>query len=37
MQLNDVVNQEIVSSFEQYLARLDEANYKRLKEEGIIE
>lgn len=37
IQLNDVVNQEIVSSFEQYLARLDEANYKRLKEEGIIE
>lgn len=37
LKLNDVVNQEIVNSFEEYLHKLDEANYKRLKEEGYLE
>lgn len=37
MRMNDVVNQELVNSFQEYLHKLDEANYKRLKEEGLIE
>lgn len=37
MRMSDVVNQEIVNSFQEYLHKLDEANYKRLKEEGFIE
>lgn len=34
--LNDIVNQEIVNSFQSYLQKLDEANYKRLIEEGYL-
>lgn len=37
LRLNDVVNQEIINSFQEYLHKLDEANYKRLKEEGYLE
>jgi len=37
MRMNDIVNQEIVNSFQEYLHKLDEANYTRLKEEGFIE
>ena len=35
--LNDMVNREIVNSFQDYLKRLEEANYKRLKEEGYLD
>ena len=37
MQLNDLVNKEIVNAFAEYRERLEEANYKRLKEEGYLE
>ena len=37
MQLNDVVNKEIISAFQEYLDNLEEANFKRLKEEGILD
>ena len=36
-QLNDLVNREIVNSFQDYLKRLEEANYKRLQEEGYLD
>lgn len=35
--LNDMVNREIVNSFQDYLKRLEEANYKRLQEEGYLD
>ena len=34
VQLNEMVNSEIVNSFQDYLRRLEQANYKRLQEEG---
>ncbi len=37
MQLNDLVDQEIMNAFKEYLDKLDEANYNRLKEEGLID
>ncbi len=37
MQLNDLVNREIISAFQQYLDKLEEANFKRLQEEGFFE
>ena len=37
MQLNDLVNKEIVNAFAEYRERLEEANYKRLREEGYLE
>ena len=37
MQLNDLVNREIISAFAEYRDKLEEANYKRLVEEGFIE
>ena len=36
-QLNDMVNREIVNSFQDYLRRLEQANYKRLQEEGYLD
>ena len=35
--LNELVNREIVNAFEEYRHKLQEANYKRLQEEGLIE
>lgn len=35
--LNNLVNQEIVKAFEEYRYKLEEASYKRLKEQGILE
>lgn len=37
VQLNEMVNSEIVNSFQDYLRRLEQANYKRLQEEGYLE
>lgn len=37
IELNDLVNKEIVNAFAEYRERLEEANYKRLKEEGYLE
>ncbi len=37
MQLNDMVNREIISAFQQYMDKLEEANFKRLQEEGFFE
>ena len=37
MQLNDLVNREIISAFAEYREKLQEANFKRLVEEGYIE
>lgn len=37
MQLNDMVNREIISAFQEYLDKLEEANFKRLKEEGYLD
>lgn len=36
MQLNELVEREIISAFSEYRAKLEEANYNRLVEEGII-
>lgn len=35
--LNDLVNREILSAFEEYRHKLIEANYKRLQEEGVLD
>lgn len=35
--LNELVNREIVNAFEEYRHKLQEANYERLQEEGLIE
>ncbi len=35
--LNDLVNREIISAFEEYRHKLIEANYKRLQEEGVLD
>lgn len=37
IQLNELVNREMISAFQDYLERLEEANYKRLKEEGYLD
>lgn len=37
VQLNEMVNREIVNSFQDYLRRLEQANYKRLQEEGYLD
>ena len=37
VQLNEMVNREIVNSFQDYLKRLEQANYKRLQEEGYLD
>ena len=37
MQLSEMVNREIISAFQEYLDKLEEANFKRLKEEGFID
>lgn len=37
IELNDLVNKEIVNAFAEYRERLEEANYKRLREEGYLE
>lgn len=37
VQLNEMVNSEIVNSFQDYLRRLEQANYKRLQEEGYLD
>ena len=34
--LNNLVNQELMSAFEEYRHKLQIANYKRLQEEGLI-
>lgn len=34
--LNDLVNQELMSAFEEYRHKLQIANYKRMQEEGLI-
>jgi len=34
--LNNLVNQELMSAFEEYRHKLQVANYKRLQEEGLI-
>ena len=36
-QLNDMVNDEIISAFEAYMSKLNEAKYHRLKEEGYLD
>ena len=36
-QLNDMVNDEIISAFEDYMSKLNEAKYHRLKEEGYLD
>ena len=35
--LNDLVNKEIINAFQEYRHKLEEANYKRLQEEGILD
>ncbi len=35
--LNDLVNQEIVNAFQDYLQKIEQANYKRLQEEGYLD
>jgi len=37
LQLNELVNNEIINSFKEYINKLEEANYKRLKEEGYLD
>ena len=37
LRLEEQVNKEIIGSFEEYLRKLDEDDYKRLIEEGVIE
>lgn len=37
VQLNDFVNKEIVNAFEEYRHKIEQANYKRLQEEGILD
>lgn len=37
VQLNEMVNSEIVNSFQDYLRRLEQANYKHLQEEGYLD
>lgn len=37
LQLNEIVNNEIINSFKEYINKLEEANYKRLKEEGYLD
>ena len=37
MQLSDLVNREIVSAFQEYLDKLEEANFKIMKEEGLLD
>lgn len=34
--LNYLSTQEVINAFEEFLHKLDEANYKRLKEEGVL-
>jgi hypothetical protein len=36
-QLNDLVNQEMVSSFQEFLDKLEQAKYKRMREEGYFD
>ena len=35
--LNEMVNREIVNAFQEYRHKLQEANYKRLQEEGFLD
>ena len=37
LQLNELVNREIISSFQEYLDKIEEANFKRMKEEGLLD
>ncbi len=37
MQLSELVNREIVSAFQEYLDKLEEANFKIMKEEGLLD
>lgn len=37
IKLNEMVNQEIINSFQDYIRKLEEANYKRLQEEGYLD
>lgn len=37
MQLSELVNREIVFAFQEYLDKVEEANFKRLKEEGFLD
>lgn len=37
LKLNELVNQEIVNAFQEYRQKLEDANYKRLKEEGLLD
>lgn len=37
MQLSDLVNREIISAFQEYLDKLEEANFKIMKEEGLLD
>ena len=34
--LNYLSTQEVINAFEEFLYKLDEANYKRLQEEGVL-
>ena len=37
LQLNELVNREMISAFEEYREKLAEANYSRLREEGYMD
>ena len=36
-QLNTMVNRELINSFQEYLSKLEEVNYARLREEGYLD
>ena len=35
--LNELATKEVIIAFEEFLHKLDEANYKRLQEEGVFD
>lgn len=35
--LNNLATKEVIITFQEFLHKLDEVNYKRLKEEGLID
>ena len=37
LQLNELINQELISAFEEYRQKLTQINYARLREEGYLD
>ena len=37
LKLNELVNREIINAFQEYREKLQDANFKRLKEEGLLD